>query len=82
MAAAGARSRGRVGSSPRTRIEPAVGRPRPMQHSSVVVLPAPLRPSNPKIVAGGTAKVMPSTAVTRPYVFTRPSTKIAWSTLM
>jgi hypothetical protein len=37
-----------------------------MQHSSVVVFPAPLRPSNPKIVPGGTTKLMPSTAASAP----------------
>jgi len=45
-------------------------------------LPAPLRPSSPKIVPGATAKPMPSTAARRPYTFTSPSTTIACSTLM
>ena len=55
-----------VGSSPSTRIEPALGLPIPMQHSRVVVLPAPLRPSSPKMVPRGTAKLMPATASTAP----------------
>ncbi len=68
---------GRVGSSPRTRTLPAVGLPMPMQHSRVVVFPAPFRPSSPKTVPRGTEKLIPATASTVPYRFTSPSTTIA-----
>src|SRR6185437_16302581 len=53
------------------RTSPEVGGRIPSMISIVVVLPAPLGPSSPKHVPSGTAKEMPSTAVTEGYCLTR-----------
>jgi hypothetical protein len=42
----------------------------------LVDLPAPLGPSNPKIVPGSAVKLTPSTATRSPYAFRRFSTSI------
>src|SRR5205823_13457564 len=66
----------------RTSIPPTTAWPssalrRPSRISTVVVLPAPLGPSNPKISRSLTRKEMPSTATRLPYRFRSPSTTIA-----
>src|SRR5437899_12225519 len=43
---------------------------------TAVVLPAPLGPSNPRIVPPGTARSRPSRAVILPNRFTRPDVRI------
>ena len=45
---------------------PSVGESIPFSNFTVVVLPAPLAPRNPKISPGATLKLMPSTAVKLP----------------
>ena len=44
---------------------------------TAVVLPAPLGPSNPQTVPGGTLRSTPASAVVAPYRLTRPSASIA-----
>ena len=53
-------------SMPKTVIVPESGLTKPSMHSSVVVLPAPLGPSNPNISPSRTLKDTPSTAVKSP----------------
>ena len=60
-------------------MRPELGRTMPMQLSSVVVLPAPLRPSRPKIDPAPTEKLIPSTATTSPKRLTSVSTRIVSS---
>jgi hypothetical protein len=55
------------GLSPRTRNLPSSARRRPWRHSTVVVLPAPLGPSKPKISPRFTLKDTSSTALNAPY---------------
>ena len=50
---------------------PEVGRLSPSIISSVVVLPAPLGPTTPKVSPRWTEKEMSSTAVRLPYLFVR-----------
>src|SRR2546430_9427255 len=42
-----------------------------------VVLPAPSGPTSPMILAGGSAALIPASAVAGPKVFTSPSTRAA-----
>src|SRR3989442_5045405 len=68
--------------SRRTSIPPTTAWPssalrRPSRISTVVVLPAPFGPSNPKISRSLTRKEMPSTATRLPYRLRSPSTTIA-----
>src|SRR3954452_1597410 len=69
-------ARSRSGSSPRIRTVPPSAARSPAQMSTVVVLPAPLRPRTAVIRADGAVKVTPSRAVTAPYRLLRFST---WS---
>ncbi len=55
-----------VGSRPSTRAWPAVGLSTPLSSRTVVVLPAPLCPSTPKMAPGGTSSDRSSTARTSP----------------
>src|SRR5580704_16072329 len=55
---------------------PAVGVSRPEMQLMVVVLPAPLGPSSPKISPGLAENEMSSTAVSSPYDLRRWSTSI------
>src|SRR3989449_7071201 len=64
-------------SIPPTRAWPSSALRRPSRISTVVVLPAPLGPSNPKISRALTRKEMPSTATRLPYRLRSPSTTIA-----
>jgi len=50
---------------PNSDAPPALGRMRPMRMRMVVVLPAPLGPTKPKISPRSTEKEMPSSATTR-----------------
>src|SRR6188508_1991606 len=63
-------------STPRTDTSPPSGWRSPSRISTVVVLPAPLGPSRPKISPLATSKSMPSTAWTSPYRFVRPRTRM------
>src|SRR2546430_3886150 len=62
---------------PPTSAWPSSAPRRPSRISTVVVLPAPLGPSNPKISRSLTRKEMPSTATRLPYRLRSPSTTIA-----
>ncbi len=62
-------------SAPSTRTSPDVGTTSPISIAIVVVLPAPLPPSNAVVVPRASAKSMPSTAVTLPNAFLRPLTR-------
>src|SRR5437879_7198727 len=64
-------------SIPPTRARPSSALRRPSRISTVVVLPAPLGPSNPRISRSLTRKEMPSTATRLPYRLRSPSTTIA-----
>src|SRR6266576_7350171 len=64
-------------SIPPTRAWPSSALRRPSRISTVVVLPAPFGPSNPKISRSLTRKEMPSTATRLPYRLRSPSTTIA-----
>src|SRR2546423_1544909 len=68
-------------SYPATRAVPLVGCVRVVIIRTVVVLPAPLGPSRPSTVAGGTAKLTPSTAglstAVPPNLLTRSTASIA-----
>src|SRR4051794_16171976 len=68
------RSRSWDGSSPRARTVPLSAVRNPAQMSSVVVLPAPLRPSTAVMRPAGTVKVTPSRALRSPYRLLRFST--------
>src|SRR5690606_23078040 len=59
----------RVGSRPPTRAEPEVGSVRPRSMRMVVVLPAPLGPSNPKTSPAAMDRLIPFTAARSPYFF-------------
>src|SRR5450755_3716191 len=66
-------------SRPATRALPDVGL-RSVQRTEIVVdLPAPLGPRNPKISPRRTARSMPRTASTVPYLLTRPVTSMTRS---
>ena len=54
-------------STPPTSARPPVGLTRVVSIPTVVVLPAPLGPSNPNTSPGSTANVIPSTALTRDF---------------
>jgi hypothetical protein len=54
------------------RIDPELGRSKPVRHLIVVDLPAPFGPRNPKKLPAGTARSMPSTARSDPNVRVRP----------
>ena len=54
------------GSMPRIRIDPELGRSRPVRHLIVVDLPAPFGPRKPKKLPAGTARSIPSTARSDP----------------
>src|SRR5438270_5691601 len=56
-------------STPATRAEPLVGRARPTRILMVVVLPAPLGPTKPRIWPRSTDSVSRSSATNRPYFF-------------
>ena len=58
---------------------PLSARRSPSRHSTVVVFPAPLRPSSPKISPRWTSKDTPSTATVLPYRFDNPATLITVS---
>src|SRR5713101_3517650 len=64
-------------SMPATSTCPSSAVRSPSRISTVVVLPAPLGPSRPKISRSFTRKEMPSTATRLPYRFRNPSTTIA-----
>jgi hypothetical protein len=49
-------------STPATRADPPSGRSNVVRHRTVVVLPAPFGPSNPRILPFGTAKSTPPSA--------------------
>src|SRR4051794_259246 len=68
------RSRSWDGSSPSARTLPLSAVRKPAQMSSVVVLPAPLRPSTAVMRPAGTVKVTPSRALRSPYRLLRFST--------
>src|SRR5437660_3605712 len=59
----------RTQSAPATVAEPLVGRARPTRILIVVVLPAPLGPTKPRISPRATDSVKRSSAATRPYFF-------------
>jgi hypothetical protein len=59
--------RHRVSSSPSSRMLPSVQRTSPMIAFSVVVLPAPLRPSSAWISAGLTCRLTPFSTRTLSY---------------
>src|ERR1039458_1522729 len=63
-------------SRPSTRTLPEVGRLRPSIISNVVVFPAPLGPSTPKVSPCSTEKEMSSTAVRLPYFLVRFATSM------
>src|SRR5205809_1597350 len=73
------RSGSRTASTPRTRTSPRSGSRRPSRTSTVVVLPAPLGPSRPKIVPAWTSKLTPSTARVSPYALCSPATRMTGS---
>src|SRR4051812_8603636 len=62
---------------PSTSTSPESGSVSPSQISIVVVLPAPLGPSNPKHSPLATVRSSPSTATTSPYALRRPATRSA-----
>src|SRR4029453_13201011 len=62
---------------PATRAVPLVGCVSVVIIRTVVVLPAPLGPSRPSTVPGGTAKLTPSTAGLSPNLLTRSIASIA-----
>ena len=62
---------------PSTSTVPAVGCIRPASSRMRVVLPAPSGPTSPMILAGGSAALIPASAVAVPKVFTSPSTRAA-----
>jgi hypothetical protein len=62
---------------PATVAEPLVGVDSVVRILMVVDLPAPLGPSRPNTVPGGTEKLSPSRAVTSPYFLTRSTASIA-----
>src|SRR5579884_3933877 len=64
------------GSRPRTRIWPPSACRSPCRHSTVVVLPAPLGPSRPKISPAATSKDTSSTATIDPYILRSPRTSM------
>src|SRR5438874_10944944 len=64
-------------SIPHARARPSSALRRTSRISTVVVLPAPLGPSNPKISRSLTRKEMPSTATRLPYRLRSPSTTVA-----
>src|SRR5665213_2658928 len=66
-------------SRPATRAVPDVGLRSVQRTEMVVDLPAPLGPRNPKISPRRTARSMPRTASTVPYLFTRPVTSMTRS---
>ena len=59
------------------RAVPASGRSTVVRIRTAVVLPAPLGPSNPKIVPSGISKSIPARACTSPNRFVRPVTRTA-----
>src|SRR5262249_22076319 len=61
----------RTQSTPATFAAPAVGRASPTRILMVVVLPAPLGPTKPRISPRPTDIVSPSRATTLPYLFVR-----------
>src|SRR6266542_6202792 len=63
-------------SKPATVAVPPSGSSSVVRIRTAVVLPAPLGPSNPRIVPRGTAKSSPSSAVTFPNRFTSPDVRI------
>src|SRR5690242_3459428 len=65
------------GLKPSTRTSPASAARSPVQTSTVVVLPAPLGPSNASTDAAGRSRSRPSTAVTGPNRLTSPRTVTA-----
>src|SRR5262249_5179806 len=71
------RTSGRVGSAaPLTDTAPASGRRAPAIMWMVVVLPAPLGPSSPKVSPRASSRLTPSTATTRPYALRSPLARI------
>src|SRR5918911_1571 len=58
-------------SAPATRAQPLVGRASPTRILIVVVLPAPLGPTKPRICPRSTAIVNRSSATNVPYVFVK-----------
>src|SRR5262245_13261189 len=58
-------------SCPHTRMVPSVGRRIPAMQRSVVVLPAPLGPTSPRISPDSAEKEMALTASSGPYLFVR-----------
>jgi hypothetical protein len=58
---------------------PASGRSSVVSTRTAVVLPAPLGPSSPSTLPGGTCRSTPARARTSPKDFTRPVTLIAGS---
>src|SRR5882757_3018135 len=66
-----------ITSWPKTRASPASGRRIVVRIRTAVVLPAPLGPSRPNTVPGGTAKSIPSRARTFPNRLTSPEATIA-----
>src|SRR6185503_15956380 len=60
-------SRGEPGARPNTRASPPDALVIPSRIFIAVVLPAPLRPRNPKIEPGGTCRSSPRSASTPPY---------------
>src|SRR5690349_9597145 len=62
---------------PNTRATPAVGRTIPISTLMAVVLPAPLRPRNPKMDPRGTCRFSPDSASTSSYRFRSPTVSIA-----
>src|SRR5690606_2899595 len=69
-------------SCPHTQARPASARSNVARMRTTVVLPAPLGPSNPNTVPAGTCRSTPSNAVVSPYLFTRPSVRIAMVSFM
>ncbi len=65
-------SASRTTSCPATRAVPSVGRNRVVSIRTMVDLPAPLGPRNPKISPSSTTRSTPSTARRDPNVRTRP----------
>ena len=68
----------RTTSRPSTVAVPESGLSSVVRIRTVVVLPAPLGPSKPSTVPSATVRSRPSSAVTSPYVLTRPSATIAF----
>src|SRR5688500_12925367 len=62
---------------PSTSTVPLSGVNRPSRISIDVVLPAPFGPSNPKHSPRRTSRSRPATAVTAPYLLTRPRQRTA-----